>query len=153
MPEAVFIDSGAPPDERVLRYWKRFGKDVRHFLSHVVYWEYLRQFSARSNSLERQRFVSRFGQNGFQILPFETRQADLAIEIYQGVKSLLPNNRDGKVKLRELHQDIMIAATAVSSHKTVATDDLKDWNLIKIVVEREKLGTLPLVSLKDMRGD
>jgi predicted nucleic acid-binding protein len=159
MPDPIFIDSGAvglyvsPPDEKVLKYWSRFGKGVRHYLSHVVYWEYLRQFGARSNSLARQRFMSKFEAGGFQILPFETQQADIGVKIYQLVKSQLPDDKDGKLKLKDMHQDIMIAATAVFHHKTVITDDVKDWNLIKTVVENEKLGTLPLVGLKDMRGE
>ncbi|HUY33902.1 MAG TPA: hypothetical protein VMV69_14240 [Pirellulales bacterium] len=154
--EPFFFDTGGidlfvdPNDRRLLTFWKRFPKNTRHFLSHIVYWEHLRQFSPNRNSLERQHFLHRVDRDGFEFLNFGRDEADIAVDIYVGLKQRFPRTAAGKRRLKEMHCDIMIAAIAVSRDKRVLTADVGDWADIKLVVEAGKIGVLRVHDRKDI---
>lgn len=158
VPRPLFVDTGAvdllvdPPNPGVVKFWKRYlDAGVKHCISDIVYWEYLRQFSPQGNSLGRQRFLKLVKNDGLHFLPFARSEAEIGVRIYQGIKRILPKNARSKARLKELQCDIMIASTAVSHHHAVVTVDLEDWALIRQVVESGKLGILPLIDRKDMQ--
>jgi predicted nucleic acid-binding protein len=156
--EPIFIDTGGidllmdTRDPRVARYWKRFPKGLKLFISHFAYWEYLRKFAANDHSFERQQFVKALDRGRFEFVPFGVPEAELAVRLYHGVKVLLPDDRKGRRKLTDMQCDIMIAATAIACGKRVLTRDMRDWKLIRIAVERGKLGTLTEIDRKDIIG-
>ncbi len=152
--QEYFLDSGGidllvdPGDIRLVKIWQRhFGK-AKHCLSTVAYWEYLRQFKKNENALRRQRFVRLVKRDFFEFLPFDKVAADLATDIYHEMNSLV-----GEEELKRMHCDIMIAAVAVSRGKTVLTEDVEDWNYIKLAVEGSGLGMLPVADRKDILGE
>ncbi len=156
--EPFFIDTGGvdllvnPSDKRVLKFWERFPEGTKHFLCHIVYWEYLRQFKPNGNSIYRQRFVRLVRQESFEFLQFEKDAADIAVNIYTRLTQRLRRTQGWKLKLKDMHCDIMIAAIAVWHKKPVLTQDIGDWAMIKSVIEGEKLGTLRVSDQRDICG-
>lgn len=156
--EPFFIDTGAidlfvdPKDMRLIRFWKRFPRDTKHFLCHIVYWEYLRQFPPTGYSTGRRRFVHRVEQNGFEFLQFGRDEAEIAVKIYTGMKQRLPETKAGKLRLKDMHCDIMIAAIAVLHKKPVLTQDIQDWADIRLVVEADNIGRLRVSDHRDICG-
>ena len=154
--DPLFIDTGGidllvdPKDLKIIKFWQRFGKNARHSISHVVYWEFLRQFRPNANSLSRQIFVKLVKRDRLELLPFGKTEAELAVAIYNGVKQKVGDDADGRSRLTAMQCDIMISATAVTHRKLVLTQDVKDWALIKAVVEDGNLGTLPISDKKDI---
>ena len=155
-PTPLFLDSGAvdlfvdPPDQGVIRFWSRFGAETPHYISHVVYWEFLRQYSPRGYAIGRKRFLRLLDSGGLRLVGYDRHAADYSVLIYQALKKALSGASDAKQRLRGLHCDIIIASTAVAHHCTVATQDLKDWALIREVVTDLGIGILPLLDRKDM---
>jgi predicted nucleic acid-binding protein len=155
--ESLFIDTGAvgllvnPRDSRIARFWQKY-KDagLNHCISEIVYWEYLRQFRPVGHAEGRKRFRKLIKKGHLKFLPFDREAAQIGVKIYHGVQRTLPDDEKGKHRLKEMHCDIMIAATAVHRHKTVVMADIKDWAIIRGVVDSDRLGTLPLIDKKDM---
>lgn len=110
--EPIFIDSGAiellvnPGHPKLVSFWNSFPQGARHYISHLVYWEFLPQFDAQENSLARQQFFKSLQKGELEFLPFERPAADKAVRVYQEMKRRLPNTSAGKIKLKDLHMDI-----------------------------------------------
>lgn len=155
--ESLFIDTGAvgllvnPRDRKIARFWKKY-KDagLSHCISDIVYWEYLRQFDPARHAEARNRFRKLIKAGHLKFLSFDREAAQIGVKIYHGVQRALPDDEKGKHQVKEMHCDIMIAATAVRRHKTVVMADIKDWTTIRGVVDSDRLGTLPLIDKKDM---
>jgi hypothetical protein len=62
--------------------WQRFRCEVKHAISSVVYWEYMRQFWPGGYSRKRNRFLQ-WIESGAQVLPFGIKEAALATDIYR----------------------------------------------------------------------
>ncbi|KKN15721.1 hypothetical protein LCGC14_0983110 [marine sediment metagenome] len=160
LPSNYFIDTGGvdlfvmPPDKSIVRFWQALEKqNVQHAICYVVYWEFLRKYGRRSNDQARQNFRAALKREILSPLPFDQQTADIAVKLFQGVKSRLDGTKTEKrVRMDELQCDIMIAAVAVRNRKIVVTDDLDDWGLLQTVVQYEGLGTLPLLGKDDMRN-
>lgn len=154
--DPLFIDTGGvdlfvdPPDSQVVSFWGRFAPEAAHYICEIVYWEYLRQFDPRRRSIGWQRFRTALKKGRLSFLPFRQREADIAIQIYQGVKRRLSDDQGGKLRLKDMQCDIMIASVGVAHQKTVLTMDVKDWALIRECVQYDGLGTLALADRKDI---
>jgi len=156
-PSDYFIDTGAielfvdPPDDSIAEFWKSLGK-VQHTICEVVYWEFMRQFDIRGNSIARQRFVKSLDRGLIKSVPVDPDAAKLAVSIYQHVRTTLSGDKSARrIRMNELQCDIIIAATAVRHRRAVITDDPKDWTQLHEVVTSNKLGTLPILVKDDMR--
>lgn len=156
-PSDYLIDTGAielfvtPPDESILKFWRSLG-DVQHMICEVVYWEFMRQFDVKKNSLARQNFMKALKRGILESVPIDRDAANIAVSIYQHMRSGLAGGKsDRRIRMNELQCDIMIAAAAVRHGRTVVTDDPKDWAQLREIVVSKKLGTLPILVKDDMR--
>ena len=160
LPSNYFIDTGGidllvkPPDKEIAQFWRVLDKNKtqQHLICNVVYWEFLRKYDTRGNDEARQNFKKAIKLGVLHILPFDQQSADLAVRLFQGVKSRLEGDQKKKrIRMNQLQCDIMIASVAVRNKKIVVTDDFGDWRLLQTVVQQKHLGTLPLVGKHDMR--
>lgn len=151
--EPFFFDTSAIDllrDRELTAFWRRFPEGTKHFLSFVVYWEYMRQFDPKRYAPRRTDFRDRMDGKFFEVLDFDKRASDVACEIYLGVKERLPDDDDGKIKLKDMHCDIIIASTAYSHGKIVLVNSIDDdWSRIYSAVQGRHLGTL---RLNDKKG-
>jgi predicted nucleic acid-binding protein len=156
----LFIDSSALSflyEPRLLNFWKGFEKGVRHCVSHVVCWEYLRGCSPRVNRRpNRDQFVY-WRDNQAEVLAFGQKEVEHATAIYQGLEVKwrhLPKP-DKRQKLIKVHADVMIAASAVERGLQVLTDDLEDWTDIWDVIKQSTIGPMggfAVVDKEDIPG-
>jgi predicted nucleic acid-binding protein len=156
--DSLFIDTGGidilvdPKEPKLLRFWTRFPKGTVHITSHVVCWEFFRQFSPKSNSVVRQRFKKLIDKDKIELVTFDKRQREIASKIYLGVKKKLEAKESKKQLLKEMHVDILIASEAVIAARTVLTQDIGDWSLIASVIDEEKIGNLIVIDKKDIQN-
>lgn len=156
-PSDYFIDTGgvdllvAPPDESIAKFWKALGK-VQHSICHVVYWEFLRQYDMKRHDQSRQNFLKALKIELITAVPFDRTASDIAVQLFQGVRSRLSGDKTKRrARMNALQCDILIAAVAVRHRKIVVTDDMKDWVMLREIVQNKSVGTLPLVGRDDMR--
>ncbi|MGP1347126.1 MAG: type II toxin-antitoxin system VapC family toxin [Phycisphaerales bacterium] len=156
-PSDYLIDTGAvelfldPPDKSIAAFWTSLGK-VRHAICEVVYWEFMRQFDLRGNSVARQRFVKALDRGLIESLPIDRDTAELGVSLYQYIRNGVSGNKSARrARMNELQCDILIAAVAVRHGKIVVTDDPLDWALLRGVVAGNKIGTLPILLKDEMR--
>lgn len=154
--DPLFFDTGAIDllaDPALLVFWRRFGPKPVHYTSPVVYWEYIRQFDPRRYSEGRTRFQKLLEKGTFQLLAFGQEEAELAAELYVGLLKSIGSGPKEKIRVRELHCDMMIAATALKRKIRVLTADVKDWGLIITVAQSRGAGTLIVLDRKDIQPE
>lgn len=129
---------------QLLKFWQRFDKQIKHCITHVVYWEYMRGFGPRSHQRpSKNEFLHWVGERA-QVLPFELKEADYATAIYIGLakrQAKVPK-KDRRDNLVRLHANIMIAAVAVQHGLQVLTSDIEDWTDIWTVIREDNIGPL-----------
>ena len=154
--DPLFFDTGAIDllaDPALLVFWKRFGPKPEHYTSPVVYWEYVRQFDPQEYVQGRTRFQKLLEKGTFQFLNFGREEADVANELYVGLRKSLGSGPEAKGRMKDLHCDMIIAATALRRQMRVLTADVKDWILLKTVAQSRGVGTLIVLDRKDIQPE
>ncbi|MGA3168539.1 MAG: PIN domain-containing protein [Terriglobia bacterium] len=152
--DPLFFDTGAIDflyDPALVGFWKRFGSEPKYFTSPVVYWEYVRQFDPGKYAPPRALFQKLLEKGTFEFLHFGREEADVAHELYIGLRKSLGSGPQAKIKMKDLHCDMIIAATALRRQIRVLTGDIKDWSLILTVAQSRDVGSLKVLDKKDIQ--
>ena len=142
--QPILIDSSAIGlllEPKMLKFRQKFGQ-VRHCISSVTYWEYMRGCTARMRRRPNKDDFAHWASHQADVIAFDVKQEPTATAIYHALAARWKSDPNHKYKLARLHADIMIAATALERGLPVLTDDLADWADIWSVVRAESIGPL-----------
>lgn len=135
--DGVVIDCGGldkffEPDRPPLKkFWESFGSDAVHYITPIVYWEFLNQYDSYHKYHKALKKLVEEGKLRF--LEFGPDAAALASKVYCVLKPLVDSipKKKRRERLEPLQCDVFIAASAYQADKPVFTTDRNDWLMIQ----------------------